>query len=312
MVSAPARHGPDWGGVVLPFVTVTLIWSSTWIVIRDQLGVVPPSWSVCYRFAIAAAGMAAVARLAGARLWIGWRGLAFAAALGLMQFCLNFNFVYRAEAHITSGLVALVFGLLFVPNTALSWLWFRTPVSRRFLIGSAVAAAGIALLFAHEYRAAPRGGAAVLLGVGLTLLAILSASTANVMQGSRIARALPVTSMLAWAMLLGALYDAAFAFATSGPPVIDPRPGYWLGTLYLALAGSVLTFPLYFRLIQRIGAGRAAYSSLLIPIIAMAISTVAEGYRWTALSVGGVALALAGMVVALGARQAARPERKSG
>lgn len=302
-VSSASHHGPDWRGVVLPFVTVTLIWSSTWIVIRDQLGVVPPSWSVCYRFLIAAAGMAIVARMAGARLWIGRDGLLFAALLGLMQFSLNFNFVYRAEAHITSGLVALVFALLVIPNTLLSWLWFKARVTPRFLAGSVLACAGVALLFVQEYRAAPVGGAAVLAGVGLTLLATLSASTANVMQNARIARALPITSLLAWAMLLGALYDGAFAWATSGPPVIDPRPGYWLGTLYLAIAGSVITFPLYYRLIQRIGAGRAAYTSLLIPIIAMGISTLVEGYRWTALSIAGVVLALAGMVLAMRSKQ---------
>jgi drug/metabolite transporter (DMT)-like permease len=95
-----------------------------------------------------------------------------------------------------------------------------------------------------------------------------------------------------------------FAWITTGLPTIDPRAGYWLGTLYLALAGSVVTFPLYFRLIQRIGAGPAAYTSVLIPILAMGISTLVEGYRWTPLAIAGAFLALGGMVIALGARLA--------
>jgi drug/metabolite transporter (DMT)-like permease len=302
-MSATPHQGPDWRGVILPFATVTLIWSSTWIVIRDQLGVVPPSWSVCYRFLIASVGMAIVARLAGAKLWIGWRGIAFAALIGFMQFSMNFNFVYRAEAHITSGLVALVFALLIIPNTLLSWLWFKARVTPRFLAGSAVACAGVALLFIHEYRAAPVGGSAVLAGVGLTLMGTLCASIANAMQNARIAHEQPVTSLLAWAMLLGALCDGAFAWVTSGPPVSDPRLGYWLGTVYLALAGSVITFPLYYKLIRRIGAGRAAYSSLLIPIIAMAISTVVEDYRWSLMSAAGAVLSLAGMALAMRSKQ---------
>jgi drug/metabolite transporter (DMT)-like permease len=298
-----AVQAPKAGGVVLPFLIVTLIWGSTWIVIRDQLSAVPPAWSVCYRFAVAAVGMAVVARLSGVSLAINRRGLTFAAALGLSQFCLNFNFVYRAEGHITSGLVALVFALLMVPNSLFSRIFFGQRVSGPFIIGSAVAIAGVTLLFLNEYRAAPAGLHDVLIGVGLTLCALMSASTANVMQAARIARELPITSLLTWAMAIGAVIDAIWAWLTSGPPVIEPRAGYWLGTLYLGLAGSVITFPLYFRLVQQMGAGRAAYSSVLIPVIAMAISTLVEGYRWTGLSIAGVCLAMAGMVIALRARQ---------
>lgn len=291
------------GEVFWPFAIVTLIWSSTWIVIRDQLGVVPPAWSVCYRFAIAAVGMAIFARMSGVPLAIGRRGIAFAALLGLGQFMLNFNFVYRAEAHLTSGLVALVYALLLIPNSLLAWIFFRERVGLPFLLGSAVSVVGVALLFVHEYRASVSAAPwEVLLGLGLTALGVLSASSANVMQASPFARTLPTVAMLTWAMAIGAGMDAAYAWVTSGPPVIDARPGYWLGTLYLAIAGSVVTFPLYYRLIQRIGAGPAAYTSLVIPILAMAISTVAEGYRWTPLAMAGVLLALGGMGIALRAR----------
>src|ERR1700761_4101789 len=54
--------------VAVPFIVCTLIWSSTWLVIRFQLGVVPPAWSVAYRFLIATVAMAAYARFSGARL----------------------------------------------------------------------------------------------------------------------------------------------------------------------------------------------------------------------------------------------------
>jgi drug/metabolite transporter (DMT)-like permease len=294
------------GGVVLPFVIVTLIWSSTWIVIRDQLGVVPPGWSVCYRFAIAALGMAVLARIYGASLAIGRRNIAFAGVLGVFQFALNFNLLYLAEQHLTSGLCALVYALLMIPNSLFAWAFFGQRVSARFIGGSLVAVAGLALLFLHEYRASITAAPAdVLLSLGLCLAAVLCASVANVMQASPTAREIPTISLLTWAMAIGALADAAAAWATTGPPVIDLRPGYWLGTLYLALAGSVITFPLYFNLIQRLGAGPAAYTSVLIPILAMGISTFAEDYRWTPLAVAGVLLALGGMVIALRARREA-------
>ena len=290
-------------GVALPFIIVTLIWSSTWIVIREGLGVVPPAWSVCYRFAVGALGMAVVARMSGQSLRIGARGVMFAGLLGLAQFSLNFNLLYRAEAHLTSGLCSLVYALLVIPNSLLARLVFRERVSGAFMAGSAVAIAGVALLFVNEYRASISAGpGAVLLGLGLCTLGVLCASLANVMQAAPIARALPMAATLSWAMAIGAGADAVYAWAANGAPVFDFHPAYWLGVLYLALAGSVVTFPLYFALIQRIGAGPAAYSSLLIPIVAMGLSTLFEGYRWTPLAAVGVVLALGGMAIALRAR----------
>ena len=94
------------------------------------------------------------------------------------------------------------------------------------------------------------------------------------------------------------------ALVVAGPPQFSPAPSYWLGFLYLGVFASAIAFALYFDLIRQMGPAEAAWTSVLIPIIAMAISTFAEGYRWTPLSVGGCALALAGMVIAL--RQPAR------
>jgi drug/metabolite transporter (DMT)-like permease len=291
--------------VLLPFALITLIWGSTWIVIKDQLGTVPAPWSVTYRFIIAGAAMFLYARFLGASLRIGRAGHALAAAVGFPQFFLNFNFVYAAEHHITSGLVAVVFALLMVPNSALAFLFFRHRVTAGFLAGSGVAIAGVALLFVQEMRASPVSQMEVALGISLTLLAVLAASIANVMQVSAPMRARPIASMLAWGMAYGVLFNAVFAFALHGPPVAEARLGYWAGLVYLGLFASALAFTFYFAIIRAVGPGKAAYSSVLVPIIAMAISTVAEGYVWSPLALAGGALALAGMVIALRSRPAA-------
>lgn len=296
--------------VWLPFLTVVLIWGSTWIVIRDQLGAgaagVPPSWSVSYRFLVAGLTLAAIALVRREKVAVTRGFLGFAAVLALAQFVLNFNFVYRAESHITSGLVAVVFALLIVPNAVLARVFLGQRVGGRFLAGSAVAIAGVVLLFVHEARADPSGPGATLIGIGLTACAILSASTANVMQATERARRYPMIPMLATAMLMGAAMDAAFAFATVGPPVIDPRPAYLAGVLYLGLVGSSLAFTLYFRIIRAIGPAKAAYNGVMVPVVAMALSTLFEGYRWSALPAAGAALAMVGLVIALSARRPAR------
>ena len=298
--------GRQRGRVLLPFVLVTLIWGSTWLVIRDQIGVVPAAWSVAYRFAIASAAMFGFSAIKRLPLRLAPADLGFAALVGFAQFVINFNFVYQAEHFITSGLVSVVFALLLVPNAALGWIFLRQGVSRAFVAGSAVALIGIGLLFVHEMQAATLGPRAVLQGIALTLVGVLGASSANVMQASERARALPVTVMLAWAMAFGAVMDAAFALATSGAPTIEWRAGYIAGLLYLAIAASAIAFTLYFGVIRAIGPARAAYSSVLVPIIAMGLSTVFEHYRWSWEAASGGGLALAGLVVALSARRPSR------
>ncbi|MBA3676611.1 MAG: DMT family transporter [Sphingosinicella sp.] len=288
--------------ILFPFILITLIWGSTWIVIRDQLGVVPASWSVTYRFLIAAAAMFVVARASGASLRIGREGHMLAAAFGLPQFFLNFNFVYAAEHHITSGLVAVVFALLLVPNSALAWLFLKQRVTRQFAIGSLVAAIGVALLFVQEMRASEAAPGEVMLGIGLTLLGVLCASSANVLQASERLKRRPMASMLAWGMVYGLIANAAWAFFLNGPPVVEYRLGYWLGLLYLGLIASALAFTLYFGIVRKIGPGKAAYSSILVPVIAMALSTIFENYVWSTLAAAGGALAMIGMVIALKAR----------
>lgn len=292
--------------ILIPFAIVTLIWGSTWIVIRDQLAVVPASWSVSYRFAIAGVALLAYAAYKRDRLPSDLRGLGFAAILGILQFTLNFNFVYRAEGHITSGLVAVVFALLLVPNAVMGRIFLGQQLGRQLLVGSAVAMIGVAMLFVHEARVAPRGATEVLVGCGLTLMGVMAASTANIMQGTATARAYPMSSTLAVAMLVGAAVDALFAWATVGAPVIELRAGYLFGIAYLGIMASAVAFMLYFGILRVIGPAKAAYSSIIVPVIAMLLSTMFEGYRWSVLAAAGAVLAMAGLVIALKARRPTR------
>src|SRR3954471_19879639 len=143
-------HGTSFRSVILPFIVFTAIWGSTWIVIRGQLGLVPPQWSVAYRFTIAAAAMALLARFKGQSLRLSRGALPAALFLGFTQFCLNFNAVYLAERHITSGVVATVFALLLIPSSLMGWAFLGQRPSARFAWSSLVAVTGIALLFLHE------------------------------------------------------------------------------------------------------------------------------------------------------------------
>ncbi len=294
--------------VLIPFLVATIIWGSTWLVIRTQLGVVPPTWSVAYRFGVGSVAMFAWAWMTRAPLSLGRKGQIFALWFGLTQFVLNFNFVYRAEDNITSGLVAVVFALLVVPNAILGRLFLKQPVTIGFLAGSAVAFVGVAMLIVQEARVDASSAHATLVGVALTMAGVMSASVANIMQGTQQASRLPMASMLAWGMLWGTLMNAALALATVGGPTIEIRPAYLFGTLYLGVMASAVAFTCYFAVIRAVGPARAAYSGVLTPVLAMLLSTLFEGYRWTWLAGAGGALALVGMLIALSAR---RPTAKS-
>ena len=129
--------------------------------------------------------------------------------------------------------------------------------------------------------------------------ALLSASASNVLLATDLARRQAIIPYIAWTLLAGSLANALFAWVSSGPPVLDPRPAYLAGIAYLAIIGSVLTFPLYTSLIRSWGPGRAAYNGVAVPVVAMALSTLFEGYRWTALASAGAVLAMAGLLIAL-------------
>lgn len=297
--------------VAAPFLLVALIWGSTWYVITGQIAEVPPSWSVAYRFAIATPAMFVLALATGKSLHLGRSGHILALALGVFQFCGNFNFVYRAEEHITSGIVAVMFALLMVPNALLALVLLGQRITPRFMAGSAVALAGVALLLVEEATSMRLEGN-VPLGVALTLCGILSASIANVIQANETGRALPLASLLAWAMLYGTGIDIVVAWATAGPPVFPTSGAFWAGTAYLAIAGSVITFPLYYGIVRSIGPGRAAYNGVLVVVIAMLISTFVEGYAWSAMAAGGAVLGMVGMLIALRAREAPSPSADHG
>lgn len=303
MTDTPPGARP--GRVVLAFIIVTVIWGSTWLVIRGQLGTVDPAWSICYRFLVAAAAMFAYGALARSPMRLNRAGIRLVSLIALTQFFLNYTLVYQAEARVTSGVVAMIFALLIVPNALLARLFLGMPVSRRFALGSLVSLVGLAFLFGHEIAHAAIGGGPVALGIGMALLGVMACGCANVLQASRIGRALSPVPVMAWSMLIGSGMNAVFALLVAGAPTIDLDPAYLGGIVYLGLFGSAVTFPLYYLVIREMGPARAAYSSVLTPVIAMGLSTMFEGYRWSPAAVVGALLVLVGLLVALSARKPA-------
>ncbi|MEO0641934.1 MAG: DMT family transporter, partial [Pseudomonadota bacterium] len=196
--------------VILPFIITGSIWGSTWLVITGQIGGVPAAWSVFYRFALATPALFLVAALMQRRLRLNAREHRLAALVGVFQFSGNFLFVYHAELYVTSGIVAMMFGLLMVPNALLARAFLGEKAHGSFIFGSAIAIVGVSFLLFHEWQANPDAGVVggnVGLGIVLAMLGILAASFANVVQANAVGRAVPMVSLLAWAMLYGTGFD---------------------------------------------------------------------------------------------------------
>jgi drug/metabolite transporter (DMT)-like permease len=288
--------------VLIPFLLTGTIWGSTWFVITGQIDGVPAAWGVFYRFMLATPALFALAVVMGNRLKLNRPEHLLALGVGIAQFSGNFLFVYHAEGHITSGIVAVMFALLMVPNALFARAVIGEKVQGGFIGGSFVAIVGVALLLVHEWNAAPLGGN-VGLGIVLAIGGMLAASIANVVQANRVGRGVPMVSLLAWAMLYGTAFDLVYALVTVGPPLVPQTWQFWAGTAYLAIIGSVVTFPLHYNLVREIGAGRTAYNGIVTVCVAMLLSTVFEDFRWTWLAASGMALALLGMGLALRSKQ---------
>ena len=298
IVAAPQRRRVR-PTVIAQFAALSVIWGSTWLVIKNQIGIVPIEWSVSYRFLIAGAVMALLCVVLRKSLVLPRAGHGLALAIALTQFTLNFNLVYRAEVYLTSGLVALMFSLIVVPNTVLARIFLRQRIAPGFVVGSVVGIGGVALLVGRDLDLT---GSDVGFGLVLAGIAVLCASVGNVLQATSRARALPLEGLLAWSLIYGGLLTAAVAWTAAGPPVFDMRPGYVAGVLYLAFIATTLAFRLYYAMIREIGPARSAYVNVVVPLVAMTLSTVFEGFIWTwSAALGGI-LALIGLVIALRSR----------
>lgn len=276
----------------LLFVATVLIWGSTWIAITLQVGPVPVLVSVFYRFAVAAlvllAGLALAGRLRrpAGRDWL-WIG-----AQALCLFSMNFICFYAAAAYLPSGLISVIFSLATLFNAVNARIFFGERITARAVLAGILGVSGLALLLGPESADAVGDGA--IRGGVLACLGTMLFSLGNMVSRRNSAAGIAPLQANGWGMACGAGLLIALIAAT-GTPVVAPPDARYLGALlYLAVVGSVIGFTTYLMLVARIGSGRAAYATVLFPIVALALSTAYEGYAWHWQAVLGLSLALLG------------------
>jgi drug/metabolite transporter (DMT)-like permease len=279
------------------YITATLIWGSTWLGIKLQLAQVPPILSVGYRFCLASAILLIYCIITNKTLLFSRRDHTFMAVQGFSLFGLGYIMSYLATSYLTSGLVAVIFSTILMWNILNLRLFMKQPVAWRAFTGGVLGLIGICIVFWHDVSAltATRG----LIGLLIALLGAYLASIGNVV-GSRNAKSgVPVTQANVYGMAYGALLCIAIHFGFGGELTMDWTFGYLGPMIYLTVFGSVVAFGCYMLLIGRIGADHAAYVMLLMPVVALIISTFFEEYQWSANAVLGVIVVLVGNLIIL-------------
>lgn len=284
------------------YIITVLIWGSTWLGIKFQLGSVPPAQSVAYRFALAALILFAWCLARRLPLRFARADHLFIALQGLFLFALNYLLFYLAELQITSGLAAVVFSTIVVMNLLNGRLFLGTPVELKVLFGGAMGMVGLILLFWPEMVAVNFSGP-VVAGLLLSFVATYLASLGNILSARNQRRHLPVVQTNAFGMAYGSFFMALIVIGGGTPLSFDLSAPYLLSLIYLSLFGSVVAFGCYLSLVGRIGPARAAYSTLLFPIVALVLSTIWEDYHWSLPAVSGILLILCGNYLALSKRK---------
>lgn len=217
---------------------------------------------------------------------------------GLLTFSVGYVFVYRAEAHLASGLVAVGYSASPLLGMLGMRLFFGTPMTGRLWLASALGIAGVVLVFLPEILRLGESSAA-LQGIAFTAAAVLTSALGGmVAQRNQHAR-LPVWQSMAWGMLYGSAFCLALAILSGKRFAFEATAPYILSLLYLTVLGSILAFAAWLLLLQRIGVARAGYIGVMVPILALFISAVLEGFRFHALTWAGIAASVVGNVLVL-------------
>src|SRR4051812_268149 len=279
--------------IVAAYVTLCVVWSSTWLAIKVGLADLPPISFAAFRFLIAVLVLAQVSvgrvRLLP-RTRADWLLLGFT---GVLMFSVNYGLLFWGELHVSSGLAAVlqamivIFGMFFahllLPSEPLRW---------QRVAGALLAGAGVALICG---RLLEHGGVLALWGGLGVVIGGAGAAFSNVLLKRR-ALDLAPAMIAAWQMIFGTIPLLLLGLIFEGNPLrFHWTPLAIFCLLYLAIIGSALTFLLLYWLLPRIPVNNLQTISLITPPGAIAIGWLLGGETFSLWSLVGGALVLAGV-----------------
>jgi drug/metabolite transporter (DMT)-like permease len=218
--------------------------------------------------------------------------------LGVTLFSLNYIFFYLANTYLISGIVTIAFSTILIMNILGERIYFKIKSSKETLFAAGFGIVGILIIFGNEllnFKLEDKTH----IGIILSFIATFWASTGNLIHQKNSKDKIPFIQSIAYGMLYGSLFTLIVAKFRGAEIIFDNSISYILSFLYLSIIGSVVAFYLYLKLLDNIGSARAGYIGVIMPIIALIISTIFEGLQWTNNLIIGLPVLIFGCVLIL-------------
>ncbi len=280
------------------FISTLIVWGPTWYIIKFQLGIVDPMTSVFYRFFLSSIIILIFCILKKINLIFTLKEHFFIAALGISLFNINYVLFYLSTVHLISGFVALCFSSILFMNVVNNIIFKRKFPKIMTLVGGFIGTLGLLFIFYDEiinFELSKSTSIGILLGV----LATYFASIGNLISEYTSKIKLNVVAVTGYGMLYGSITLLIYLLITGTELNFDFSYRYIISLLYLSIFGSVFGFILYLSVIKNIGANDAAYIAIIMPLIALIISTIFEGMIWNLNLYTGSFLVLIGNILIL-------------
>ena len=286
------------GQNALLYLATILIWGSSWLAIKFQLGSVDPMVSVAYRFLLASGISWIYCIYSGCQLKFSLRDHGFMFLQGASLFALNYWLFYISELTLTSGLAAVIFSTIVVMNMLNGVIFLRNRLELRVVIGAVLGLLGIMLVFWPEVSDFETRSIN-LRAAALAVLATFLASLGNIASARNQSQGIPVVQSNTFGMTYGALLMLIIVWSTGSEFTFEFTFSYVSSLVFLSVFASIIAFWSYLTLLGRVGVERAAYATLLFPLVALGISTIFENYQWSSYAGIGIVLILGGNLLIL-------------
>ena len=284
---------------ILIYSCVVLIWGGSFLAIEYQLGIVPESTSILFRYIAASIIIFSICIIIKKPMFkfpLKYHVLFF--IVGLFFFSLNYLFIYKAQNYLTSGTTAVAFAMCLFFSQINSKIFLGIKLKLKTTMGGIIGVFGIILLFSSSIFS-EQGEYNKLFGVSLILSASYIVSLATIATAKINLKNIPILQANAWAMVYGTIINLFLLICTGSKIVFDPRISYWISFGYLVIISSIIGFILYFLLVKRIGPEKSSYFAIMSPMIAVLISIFAENLEITLTLISGVFFVLIGNYIAI-------------
>ena len=280
------------------FIATLLCWGPTWYIIKFQLGTVDPMVSVFYRFFLASFIILLFCIYKKINLRFSIKEHFFIAVLGIFLFNINYVIFYLSTQYLISGFVALCFSSILFMNVINNIIFHRSSPNIVTLIGGTIGTLGLIIIFYDEIITF-EFSSGTSYGIFLGIIATYFASLGNLISAHTSKIKLEVIPVTGLGMFYGSISLMIYLILMGNSFSFEVSHQYIFSLIYLSIFGSVFGFSLYLTLIKKLGSNDAAYVAIIMPLVALVVSTIFEGLVWDASLVLGALMIVLGNVIIL-------------